>query len=155
MTTMARALSLALLVLAGCATSLPEPASDDRHKSRGHWFFGVGCDTRLYGVLNRRVYELHDRGVAGYGQPTANLFARSQKGDTLVILQALDTAPSYRLPAEYHDFLPKPWAEVEVALKAGEAVGLKGEARGFKTILLAAPTTQELERLVRITEMLK
>ena len=42
-----------------------------------------------------------------------------------------------------------------VALKAGEAVGLKGKARGFKTILLAAPTTEELERLVRTTEMLK
>ena len=57
--------------------------------------------------------------------------------DVLVLLLALDQES--RIPVEYEDLLPQPWAQIEEQLKQGQAVEHSGRARGLYVILLAAP----------------
>jgi beta-lactamase regulating signal transducer with metallopeptidase domain len=73
-------------------------------------------------------------------------------GDIIVLLFSLDSPD--RIPAEYEDLLPKPWPEIEAALKQGKTVELKGEARELNVILLAAPTSTQLRSLVQESKLL-
>jgi len=120
------------------------------------WFFGL-LSRGTYDRLNRRMNALHHRGVAGYSHYAPyypRLFTRAQSGDTLIIAIALERKAD-RIANGYEDLLPRPWPEVEKELKAGKTVELKGEARGLKTILLAAPTAERLERLLRESRLLE
>jgi beta-lactamase regulating signal transducer with metallopeptidase domain len=72
--------------------------------------------------------------------------------DILVMLLSLDTPE--RIPEGYEDLLPKPWPEIESALRRGETVELSGKAREMNIILLAAPTSDELRPLVQNSRLL-
>jgi len=73
-------------------------------------------------------------------------------GDIVVLLFSLDSPD--RIPPEYEDLLPKPWPEIEAALKQGQTVELKGKARNMNVILLAAPTSDRLRSLVQESKLL-
>ncbi len=74
-------------------------------------------------------------------------------GDLMVLLFSLD-APD-RIPEDYNDLLPRPWAEIEAELKQGQSVELTGKARELKIVLLAAPTMSEAQTLIRKTPLLR
>jgi hypothetical protein len=78
---------------------------------------------------------------------------RLRTGGTFVLLFALDHGDR-ELPEGYADLLPRPWSEVKRALDQDKTVDVEGEARGFRVLILAAPTVKELERLVRETDSL-
>jgi hypothetical protein len=73
-------------------------------------------------------------------------------GDVLVLVFSLDT--SGRVPPGYEDLLPKPWTEIEAALKHGETVELQGQARQWKIVVLASPKASQLVRLIRSSQYL-
>ena len=79
--------------------------------------------------------------------------SRSNPGDAVFLLFALDHEDRV-VPGEFRDLLPLPWPDVEARLERGETVELTGQARGLKSILMAAPTVRELESLVRKTRFL-
>lgn len=81
------------------------------------------------------------------------ILGRARPGDTYVFLFALDH-PDRDVPEGYADLLPLPWARIEAALKRGEVVEVAGEARGLRTVVLAAPTVARLERLIDETDRL-
>ncbi len=62
---------------------------------------------------------------------------------------------SQTVPKAYQDLLPKPWLEIKEQINRGEVLELKGKARGFDTIVLAAPTLDRLNELIQSTELLK
>jgi hypothetical protein len=74
-------------------------------------------------------------------------------GDIVVLLFSLDT--SERIPKGYEDLLPKPWSEIEPALKQGKTVGLTGKARKMNVILLAAPKREQLRQLIQESKLLR
>src|SRR5262245_6202892 len=78
---------------------------------------------------------------------------RAAPGTSFVMLFALDSTDR-AVPDGYADRLPKPWPEIEAALKRGETVELRGRARGLDVIVLAAPTVARLEALVRESKLL-
>ena len=66
--------------------------------------------------------------------------------DLVVLLFAMDSTE--RIPEKYADLLPRPWKEIEDALRIGETVELEGQARDVRVILLAAPNASKLKRSV-------
>lgn len=62
---------------------------------------------------------------------------------------------SQTVPEQYQDMLPKPWSEIQGRVNSGKTVELKGEARGLDTIVLAAPTLDQLEELIKSTKFLE
>lgn len=72
--------------------------------------------------------------------------------DIIVLLFSLDRKG--RTPSEYEDVLPKPWPEIEAALKRGETLELSGEARELKVVLLAAPKDKQLKQVIRECRLL-
>ena len=81
------------------------------------------------------------------------ILSESQPGSIIVLLFALDSSDK-NVPAEYADLLPKPWTEVEAALRKGETVEAAGRAREHNVVLLAAPTQSKLAKLIQTTELL-
>ncbi len=77
----------------------------------------------------------------------------TKHGDIIVLFFSLDTEE--RIPEGYEDLLPKPWSEIEAALKLGETVELTGKARDMNIILLAAPQRKQLRQLIRETKLLR
>lgn len=73
-------------------------------------------------------------------------------GDVIVLLFSLDTKEL--IPEDYEDLLPRPWSEIEADLQKGNTVELKGEARDSNIVLLAAPKRQQLQQLIRESNLL-
>ena len=73
--------------------------------------------------------------------------------DVIVLCFSLDTED--RVPQGYEDLLPKPWAEIEADLRKGNTVELAGKARKLNIILLAAPKREQLQQLIRKSELLR
>jgi predicted metalloprotease with PDZ domain len=74
-------------------------------------------------------------------------------GDIVVLLFSLDKDD--RIPAEYEDLLPVAWSAIESALKQEKTLELRSVAREMNVILLAAPTSEKLRRLVEESSLLK
>ncbi len=91
----------------------------------------------------------HNHSADHYGQHVDGL----RPGDMLVLLFAGDHADR-AFPRGYEDLLPLPLAEMWKAVGEGKTVERTGTARGFRVVLLAAPTERDLERLVRGTKLL-
>ncbi len=72
--------------------------------------------------------------------------------DVLVMVFSLDREE--RIPVEYEDLLPKPWAEIEAELKQGRTVELLGKARELNVILIAAPKMELLEDAIARSKFL-
>lgn len=99
--------------------------------------------------LNRHCFT-RNHVVAHYDE----MFKANDKPGDLVILLLSLSSPE-RVPDAYRDVLPKPWAEIEAALKKGETVELEGQWRKMRTVILAAPTTEDLEKLIRKTDRIR
>ena len=80
------------------------------------------------------------------------LLARMSPGDTFVLMFAFDQPVG--VPPEHADLLPLPWAEIESRVKKGQPVEAQGQARDLTVIVLAAPTSGQLDALVRQTHLL-
>lgn len=70
------------------------------------------------------------------------LTKNSKPGDTIILLLSLDS--NERVPAEFSDLLPSPWADVENQLKQGQVVIKQGKAREMSVFLIAAPTRDQM-----------
>ena len=77
------------------------------------------------------------------------ILARSHPDQTFILMFALDQRDR-NVPAGCEDLLPLPWSEIEAKLKNGETVELQGSARSLKTVLLAAPTSAALARIIQL-----
>jgi hypothetical protein len=73
-------------------------------------------------------------------------------GDAFVLMLAFDQPVG--VPPEYADLLPLPWSEIESRVRKGELVEAQGKARNRTVIILAAPTSGQLDDLVRRTHLL-
>jgi len=82
-----------------------------------------------------------------------NGFFAKKPGDVIVLLFSLDTKE--RVPEDYEDLLPEPWPEIESELQEGNTVELEGKARDSHIILLAAPKRQQLQQLIRESQLLE
>jgi hypothetical protein len=51
--------------------------------------------------------------------------------------------------------VPWEWPKIEGHLKQEKSLQLQGKARGLNVILLAAPTGQQLQQLVKESKLLK
>ena len=80
------------------------------------------------------------------------LLARMSPGDTFVLMFAFDQPVG--VPPEHADLLPLPWAEIESRRQEGQPVEAQGQARDLTVIVLAAPTSEQLDTLVRQTHLL-
>ncbi len=72
--------------------------------------------------------------------------------DILVLVFTLESAD--RIPAGYEDLLPMPWDRIEQQLRQGHAVEMAKEARDLHVILLAAPDSSRLKRLIAQSKLL-
>ncbi len=72
--------------------------------------------------------------------------------DILVLVFTLDSED--RIPAGYEDLLPMPWDRIEQTLRQGQTVEMAKEARGLHVILLAAPDSDRLKRLIAGSKLL-
>jgi len=108
------------------------------------------------GALYGRFTKAQDRHVFQRGHSAGEydeMFDRHTKsGDTVALLLTLDGP---RVPAKYADLLPKPWAEIEAALKKGETVEAVHPARDLRVVVLAAPTKAALNRLEEETQLVR
>ena len=82
------------------------------------------------------------------------ILSESQPGSIIVLLFALDK-DYQKMPAEYADLLPMPWAKMDAAIKGGKTVEAAGQARGRNIVLLAAPTESQLKPLIHDTRFLR
>ncbi len=81
--------------------------------------------------------------------------ADSPKGTTVFLLIAGDSVSKVgTVPVSYRDLLPKLQETIDAALSRGESIETEGKARGFRTILLAAPTVDALKSLIEKTKFL-
>jgi hypothetical protein len=81
------------------------------------------------------------------------ILAKSQPGSIIVLLFALDNNDK-NIPDAYRDLLPMPWDQIEAKLQKGETVQRSGKSRNREIVLLAAPTEQQLNDLIRTTKLL-
>ncbi len=72
--------------------------------------------------------------------------------DILVLVFTLDSED--RIPAGYEDLLPMPWDRIEQTLRQGQTVEVSKETRGLHVILLAAPDSARLKRLIVQSKLL-
>jgi hypothetical protein len=102
-------------------------------------------------IIADRFLALRDRHVFGRSHGAKEydeMFKNHNKsGDWVVLL--LDLSSNERVPEGYHDFLPKPWKEIEADLRKGESFELVRDARQMKILILAAPDRAGLEKLMR------
>jgi hypothetical protein len=124
----------------------------DYRKDPKHSIFIFGNDDRdssdvLFKTAHRHLWG-RDHVAADYQEM---LTKNAKPGDTIILLLSLNERG--RVPAEFSDLLPSPWAQVERLLQQGQAVFQQGKARDMDVFLLAAPTTEtlrsEFRRLVR------
>jgi hypothetical protein len=81
------------------------------------------------------------------------ILSKSQAGSMIILLFALDSSDK-SVPAGYEDLLPIPWNQVEAKLRKGETIEGSGKARDRQIVMLAAPTEQQLNDLIRTTKLL-
>ncbi len=82
----------------------------------------------------------------------------ARPGGSFVIMFAFDEenfGHSQMVPEKYENLLPIPWEEIRERVINGEVLELKGKARGLDTIILAAPTLDQLNELIQSTELLR
>ncbi len=72
--------------------------------------------------------------------------------DILVLVFTLDSEG--RIPAGYEDLLPMSWNRIEQTLRQGQTVEMAKEARGLHVILLAAPDSDQIKRLIAGSKLL-
>ncbi|MFC1793694.1 M56 family metallopeptidase [Planctomycetota bacterium] len=101
-------------------------------------------------VTWNKTGRYHDK--KSYDEIFIDEIHNKKPGDIIVLLFSLDSPD--RIPSEYENLLPKPWPEIEVALKQGKTVELKGESRELNVIFLAAPTSVQLRSLVQESKLL-
>jgi len=101
-------------------------------------------------VTRNKTGRYHDK--KSYDEIFIDEIHNKKPGDIIVLLFSLDSLD--RIPTEYEDLLPKPWPEIEAALKQDKTVELRGEARELNVILLAAPTSARLRSLGQESELL-
>jgi hypothetical protein len=112
----------------------------------------------VFGDVSREAYALFQIGPNGTKR---HLFARphqesdydkmlgenAKPGDLIVLLL---TAQNYTaVPQRYADLLPLPVATIGERLQRGEVIAQTGKAREMKVLLLAAPTQDGVETLIR------
>lgn len=112
--------------------------------------FGPGWETlndHVWGLGYTLSANTHDE------DHYRRVLAGAAKGETVVLLYAGDFNPKFRdVPAPYRDLLPRPMPEIEAALARDETLEVEGTARGFRVILLAAPTEEKLKALIAQTK---
>ena len=115
----------------------------------------------IFGLAPRsfadRLMPGKDRHVFGRGHSAKEydeMFKNHNKPGDLVVL-VIDLAAGDRVPDGDKDPLPKPWSEIEAALKKGESVQLEGEWRKMRTVVLAAPTKETLETMLKKTDLIR
>jgi bla regulator protein BlaR1 len=115
--------------------------------------------------LQRVIGDNYRGSIGGYsddeqkcGEYFEKVLSWARPGDTFVMTFAFDEEKfghSQMVPQKYQDLLPKPWLEIKERIGRGEVLELKGKARGFDTIVLAAPTLDQLDELIKSTELLQ
>jgi hypothetical protein len=113
-------------------------------------FFSTGPGWKVLSDVVRADLYARNHTTEDYRE----IIKRAQPGDTLVLLFALDHSDRM-VPEEYRDLMPRPWSEIEATLKQGRCTELAGNGRGLMIVLLAAPSTAELEQLIRTTSLLR
>jgi hypothetical protein len=109
------------------------------------------CAGPAWQALGKRVAPL--RAFNHSEEHYRRIVQEARKGEMLVLLYALDH-PDCGRPPGYDDLLPRPWPDVERELRAGRTVEATGAARSLHVVLLAAPTTAALEKLIAETHAL-
>lgn len=108
-------------------------------------------------VFQERMRSLHPGIPLWMFNHSADAYAkhlgRLRRGDLVVLLFAADRTDR-DVPPGHEDLLPLPLAEVWKEVEAGRTVEREGEAHGARIVLLAAPTKEALERLIRETKTL-
>jgi hypothetical protein len=104
-------------------------------------------------VLNDRTWKLglHLRSFESGPSAYKSILAQATPGSTVVILYSSGSS----IPTDYQDLLPAKMSDVDAAMARGESFERAGTARGFKIVLLAAPTTKALTELVQKTALLE
>jgi beta-lactamase regulating signal transducer with metallopeptidase domain len=115
--------------------------------------------------LQRVIGDNYKGSIGGYsndeqkcGEYFEKVLSWARPGDIFVMMFAFDEenfGHSQMVPKEYQDLLPKPWKEIKEQVNRGEVLELKGKARGLDTIVLAAPTLDQLDELIKSTELLQ
>jgi hypothetical protein len=77
----------------------------------------------------------------------AQTLAQAHANDIIVLLVTPDDRGAGP-PSGYRDLLPVPWEAVQSALTSGKTLEAKGSARGYRVLLLAAPSSEALATLV-------
>jgi predicted metalloprotease with PDZ domain len=120
------------------------------------------------GMIESSDFSIWDEVIARVEQTTHDKYGRQHRkesyddifngvfnkkpGDVIVLLFSLDTKD--RIPQDYEDLLPKPWAEIEADLQKGNTVELEGKARDSNISLLAVPKREQLKQVIRETKLL-
>jgi hypothetical protein len=112
----------------------------------------------VFGDVSKAAFDLFQTGANGvkrnlFGRPHRQsdydemLGENAKPGDLIVLLL---TAEDYTaVPSKYADLLPLPAATIGERLQRGETVVQAGKARDMKVLLLAAPTQEGVETLIR------
>ena len=119
-------------------------ASERKPRVKTAFSFGPGWKT-----LTQKVRE-KGFSCSSYnhlGDHYRKAFQKTRSDDIVVLLFTLENEDR-KMPEEFKDLLPRPWAEIESSLKEGKVVTLEGKAREMRTILIAAPTERELEEAI-------
>jgi len=148
--------------LFGCHCSIENPVAADEGTLLGSlpniYIMGPseppGWFTEVVGVVEGFVASKtgrhHDE--KSYDEVFVDGIWGKKSGDIIVLLLSLDVKD--RVPVRYEDLLPRPWSEIEAALRQGQTVELAGKAREMKIILLAAPKGWGLRQLIRESKLL-
>jgi beta-lactamase regulating signal transducer with metallopeptidase domain len=130
--------------------------------SNKHRVVGIGPGWQK---LQRVIGDNYGGSIGGYsndeqkcGEYFEQVLSWAKPGDTFVMMFAFDEEKfghSQMVPQKYQDMLPKPWQEIKEQIERGEVLELKGKARGLDIIVLAAPTLEQLEELIKSTELLQ
>ena len=82
----------------------------------------------------------------------AEMLSHAKPEDVFLIALAADSGE--RVPRDFEDLLPQPWAEIEARLARGKTVELSGRARGLDVRVLVALRPADLRELIRVTDLL-
>jgi hypothetical protein len=117
----------------------------DYRKDPRHSLFIFGRSDQVDGqALVASAEQRHYFGRSHDADEYKKMLTKNAKpGDCIILLLSLDDAEG-RVPKEYSDLLPLPWAEVENRLKQGQKVFERGKAREMIVFVLATPTTAGL-----------
>jgi hypothetical protein len=148
--------------LFGCHGDIPNPSAARQHgpsDSVPNIYImgpsgGMGWFHQVVTIVRDSVANKTGRNHSkkSYNEVFIDSIWNRKPGDILVLLFSLDT--SERIPKGYEDLLPKPWSEIEPALKQARTVALTGKARQMNVILLAAPKREQLKQLIKVSKLL-